>query len=70
MAVEPGLDATKEGILPTPLAARPIPVLLFVQLNVEPAGLLVKLDAATVAPAQTVMLAGTVVVGLGFTVIV
>ena len=70
IAVEPVLVATKEGTFPVPLAASPIPVLLLVQLKVEPAGVLVKVDAAIVEPAQTVTLAGTVAVGLGLTVIV
>jgi hypothetical protein len=45
-------------------------VLLFVQVNVAPAGVLVKVLAATSAPAQTVGLTGTVTVGSGFTVMV
>ena len=42
--------AVKAGVFPEPLAANPMAVLLFVQLNVAPAGVLVKLLAGTVAP--------------------
>jgi hypothetical protein len=41
-----------------------------VQLKVPPAGELVNVDAATVAPAQMVIGAGTVTVGDGLTVMV
>ena len=40
LAVE--LAAVKTGIVPLPLAAKPIPVLLLVHVNTAPAGLLVK----------------------------
>jgi hypothetical protein len=53
-----------------PLAAKPIEASEFVQVNVPPAGVLVKVDAGTEAPLQTVILAGTRTVGVGFTVIV
>ena len=42
--------AVKTGVFPEPLAAKPIAVLLFVQINVPPAGVLVKLLVGTVAP--------------------
>ena len=60
--------ATKEGIgLELPLAPSPIDVLLFVQVNVAP-GTLVKLRGPTVAPAQTIILAGTTGDGVTLTV--
>ena len=39
MGDAPVLVAVKEGILPLPLASRPIDVLLFVHVNVAPEGL-------------------------------
>ena len=44
--------AVNEAILPVPLAAKPVAVLLFVQLNVAPEGKLLKFIAETVAPEQ------------------
>ena len=44
------LVAVNADVFPEPLAANPIAVLLFVQLNVAPAGVLVKLLAGTEAP--------------------
>ena len=44
--------AVKEGILPKPLAARPIAVLLFVHVNVVPLTGPEKLVIDVVAPAQ------------------
>ena len=70
IGVVPVLVAANAGVLPLPLAARPIAVFEFVQLNVAPEGVLVKEEAATVPPLQIVMFAGTVTVGVGFTVIV
>ena len=64
------LVAVKEGVLPAPLAARPMEGSELVHAKVAPAGVLVNADAATAPPLQTVMFAGTVVVGLGFTVTV
>ena len=49
-AVLPGLMAVKAAIFPVPLAAKPIEVLLFVQLNVVPLTGPVKFIAAVVAP--------------------
>lgn len=66
----PPFVAVKAGVLPDPLAARPIAGLELVQVKVPPAGKLLNELAATVDPAQTVMFAGTVTVGVGFTVIV
>src|ERR1041385_1712259 len=62
--------AVKDGVLVLPLAARPIEVFEFVQVNVAPAGLLANVFAATVAPAQTVTLDSATTVGSGFTVTV
>ena len=44
------LVAVKAGVFPEPLVAKPMAVLLFVQLNVAPAGVLAKLLAGTEAP--------------------
>ena len=62
--------AVKAAILPVPLAARPIDVLLFVQLNVVPATAPVKVIAVVVAPLHNVWLATAFTVGVGFTVMV
>jgi hypothetical protein len=67
MAALVALVAVNEGTLPEPLAARPMLVLLLVQVKVAPAGVLVKEAEATVAPVQTETLAGTVTVGATFT---
>jgi len=68
--VEPVFTAVIDGILVFPLAARPIEGSELVQVNVPPAGVLVNVLAATVAPLQIELFAGTVVVGVGFTVTV
>jgi hypothetical protein len=70
IAVVPVLVAVKEGIFPEPLAPRPTAVLLFVQVKVEPAGVLDNVTPATDALAQTVTFDIAFTVGLGFTVIV
>jgi hypothetical protein len=70
MGVAPGLVAVNEGTFPFPLAPSPIAVLLFVHENVAPGVVLVKLVAGTVAPLQTTILAGTITVGIGLTVMV
>ena len=44
------LVAVKAGVFPAPLAPKPMAVLLFVQLKVAPAGVVVKLLVGTVAP--------------------
>jgi len=65
------LVAVKPGTLPVPLAAKPIAVLLFVHVKVVPAaGLAIKAEAGTDTPAHTVISAGFVTVGTGFTVTV
>ena len=59
-----------EGVLPVPLAARPIAVLEFVHAKVVPDVVLVKAEAATVAVLQTIIFAGTSTIGVGLTVMV
>ena len=66
----PVFVAVNEAISPVPLATKPIAVFEFVHANVPPDGLLVKFVAATLPLLHTVMFAGTVTVGAGFTVIV
>ena len=65
MAAPPKFVPVNAGVFPTPDAANPIAVFEFVQVNVPPAGVLVKVAAPILAPLQTVMLAGTVTVGGG-----
>ena len=68
----PGLVALKERISPVPDAAKPILVLLLVQLKVAippPAGV-VKLILAVGAPLHTTWLATGLMIGGGLTVIV
>ena len=64
------LVAVKAGMLPVPVAARPMAGLLLVQVKVAPAGTLVSVTAATAAPAHFVWLGGTVTVAKGSTVMV
>jgi predicted membrane protein len=70
--VDPLLVAVKEGIaLPDPLAPMPIVILLFVQVYVVPATLLVNISVVVLALLHTVWLVGvTVIFGVGLTVIV
>ena len=70
IGVFPVLMAVNDGIFPEPLDANPMFVLLLVQVNVPPAGIVVIDVAETVLVLQTVISAGTVTVGVGFTVIV
>ena len=70
MAALVKLVAVNTGTFPVPLAARPIAVLELVHANVPPAGVLTNADAETLPPLHTVMFAGTVTVGVGFTVMV
>ncbi len=60
----------KEGVLPVPLAPRPILASELIQSNVAPGVVLVNTPAATFAVLHTVTFAGTVTFGPGFTVIV
>ncbi len=66
----PGLVAVNEPILPVPLAARPMDVLLLVQVYVVPAMAPVKLIGDVGDPEQSVWLPTGFTVGLGFTVMV
>jgi hypothetical protein len=52
IGVLPLFVAVNAGTVPEPLAARPIEVLEFVHVKVEPLGVLVKLFAGTLAPLQ------------------
>ncbi len=60
----------KAAMFPEPLAARPMAVLELVQLKVVPATPLLNAVPAILSPLQMVMLAGTVTLGVGFTVMV
>lgn len=62
--------AVKAGVFPVPEAAKPIAVLLLVQVKVPPKGTLTKEAAAIAVPLHTTIGAGTVTVGVGFTIIV
>ena len=62
--------AVNAGTLPVPFAAKPMLGSELVQSKVPPAGLLTKLDAVVVPPLQIMLFAGTLVVGVGFTVTV
>ena len=66
----PGLVAVNDAMLPEPDAARPIPGVVFVQLNVVPSTAPVKFTAAVGEPLHKVWLEGATTVGVGFTVIV
>ena len=69
MGDEVGLSAVKFAIDPVPLAANPIAVLLFVQLNTVPAIEPVKDNVPVCSPAQNILLEGTTTSGAGFTTI-
>ena len=62
--------AEKELILPDPVDANPIDVVLFVHVYVVPLTAPLKLTATVVAPLHNVWFVGVVTVGVGFTVIV
>jgi len=62
------LTAVNAGILPFPLAARPISGFELLQLIVAPGGVLLKLLDGTVDPSQKIWLAGTLIIGRGLTV--
>lgn len=64
------LVAMKDAILPVPDAARPIEVLLLVQLYTVPATDPVKFTAAVADPLHSNWLAIAFTVGVGFTVMV
>jgi hypothetical protein len=65
----PGLVAIKAAILPVPLAARPMLVVLFVQLYtmVPPVVGLVKFTGAVKSPLQTIWFGTGLTIGSGFT---
>jgi hypothetical protein len=60
--------AVKIGKLVMPLAANPIAALEFVHVKVAPSGVLAKVFAAILAPAQTAILDSAVTTGTGLTV--
>ena len=62
--------AENELILPDPVDANPIEVVLFVHVYVVPLTAPLKLTAAVDAPLQSVWLPGVVTVGVGLTVTV
>jgi hypothetical protein len=66
----PGLVPMNEGILPVPLAPRPIDVLLFVQLNIVPGTVPLNMIGTDGAPLHTVWSGTGFTVGVGFTVMV
>jgi len=66
----PVLVAVNAAMFPLPLAANPIEVLLFVQLNVVPVTAPVKFTGLVVAPLHKVWPAGCATFGVGFTVMV
>lgn len=68
ISVLPVLVAVNCGTLPVPDAANPIAVFEFVQLMVTPVeGVVTKFVAGTITPSFTVMFAGAVTDGTGFT---
>ena len=64
------LVAVNVVISVVPFAARPILVLLFVQVKVPPVGMLVKFVVMVLSPLQIGKLAGTLTFGEGLMVIV
>jgi hypothetical protein len=66
----PVFVALNEAMFPAPLAANPIAAFELVHEKVPPAGVLTNVVAATVPLLQTAIFAGTVTVGVGFTVMV
>lgn len=70
MAAPVAFVAVNAGIFPEPLAAKPTAVLLFVHAKVAPTGTLANVVRGTDAPAQTLTLAGAVMVGTALTVTV
>lgn len=68
IVVAPVFVAVKAGMLPTPAALKPIEGLLFVQLNVAPPGVLLKIRVLMIDPLQVVGLSVPPTIGAGFTV--
>jgi hypothetical protein len=62
------LVGVKPGTLVVPLAANPIAVFEFVQVNEAPAGVLTNVLAATATPAQVAIAGSGVIIGKGLTV--
>src|SRR5678816_2929387 len=69
MVVLPGFVVVKLLMLPVPLAARPMEVLVLVQVYVVPLMEEVKANKPVADPAQKVVSCGTTTFGAGFTVI-
>ena len=69
-AEAPVFVPVKAGMFPVPAAASPIPGSVLVQLNVAPAGVLVKLMAGTNCVLHRLLFASAVITGTGFTVTV
>lgn len=69
IGVVPVLVAVKDAISPIPLAAKPVAVLVLVQLNVVPVTFPTNETAADEAPLQIVWSVTGLTVGVGFTVI-
>ena len=65
-----GFVAVNPGTFPVPLTPKPIVASELVQVKLPPEGVLTKFVAVTVALLHTVIFAGTVTVGVGFTVMV
>lgn len=70
IGAEVALVAVKLGILPVPLAAKPMAVFEFVHETVPPVGVVASGILATVVEAHAVTFAGGVIVGGAFTTIV
>ncbi len=64
------LVAVKDGISPAPLAANPIEVLLLLQVKLVPLTDPVKFTTLVAVPLHKAWLAGIVISGVGFTVMV
>jgi hypothetical protein len=62
--------AVKAAILPAPVPASPIDIVLLLHAKVVPVVVLLNVNALWVAPLQSVWLPGTITLGVGFTVIV
>jgi hypothetical protein len=60
----------KPGILPVPLAPKPIAVFELVHANIAPEGVLLRFPIGIAAPEQAVISEGTVATGTGLTVTV
>ena len=70
IAAAPEFVAVKEAMFPVPEAAKPIVLLLLVQVKLPPVGTLTNAVAGIKVPLQKVAFDGTETVGIGFTVMV